>query len=1446
LDLSQTSENLKKIIWILLVLLTGFNLQAQKNIPQLTNQINQQLIGYEGTEYFTEGRIFIQHIHQGKFDEAEEKNLLKLFKLIRKKRFTTEQVYLNLFRIYNAYQDEIISNEDIEILRYNIGLDIQDNYFERVLIILENIGNFLKSSSLYIGPNFKWTCQSNNWHISDNIYLSITFDKVDIQLEIEGEFFTIQDAIGEFRLDQGVFFGKKGTVNWKNYGYSSSQRKTELNRFEIQSTQSRFYAEEVLLIDKNLSKEEVAGNLFFKKKLNRIEGTTQHELIFESYDIYPLKNFHPQIEATTGIRLSNGLFNPFAPKYHKMLFKLNASEKRQVEISSIKFKLEDNLFIAKDAKFKFSYQEDSICHPMIDFEFNMDEGLFHASVPKNPIGRQTPFEDSYHGLHILADHCFWDESTNQLIFENKEMSQLVPVKYQSLKYFHPDWFLNMFGMEDIHPTSLLKRLSKQNNWARKFNLIEVQEIYNVDVNTLHTLLVKFTNHGFIDYDPIQEFVVIKDRFFTFYEGLKKKKDHDQLRIISNINNRPSGIIDLETGVLDIFKVKEVNINSKQMTSIYPEDEILHIYDKMDMSFDGTTISSKFAFFGTDQFFDYDNYSLRFESIDSVRYLLELPIKDSIHIQPCNTVIQEFTGLLEIDRPNNKSSKKDLKQYPKLTSVQSSYVYYDEVKDGIYPKAIFYFELEPFKLTNLKKLNTNELTFDGKLVSGDILPDIPETLVLNKKQELGFKHKTKGKYKLYKKGDFSNTLILENSGLTGFGQINYNGLNLKCDSLDFYPTYAYAVVSETKSNPLLSPFSIPYLKGQGNRMDWFVEASVMEIKNQTDPFSLYNDHLLEGGLEMTDTALLAYGTLQTENIICHSGNIHLKNQAWKSIDSKLRLFQNPAVSDFHKDEEIIRQEGVQLIYLPNNRKLISGQKGKSRSFELPINHYQLNMERMVYELDKDHINFETSDSLLIGSFISIHPFQDSLEIWGNKAQLRLSDLKLEFEDIRGVKVADALIKPKKEILKLNEIGFLDTLSDASLQLIDADNRVRYQFQKARVNIYGKNDYQAAADFVYTNRIGEQQSVHFEDIHVTEKGKSFGIADLDKADAFYIDPQISFEGSLIIDDEQGTLMADGNTQFHDPCSYLEGPSFTFKDSLDKFNAYLEEEDDKGLKPFCSLMFNQENYELYPAFCTNKKNENDLALLTIEGKLDYDFDENYYKIEGSHTDDNASLTEDCNYWMEGFFELSHSKFISDLSYGSIQWQADSEEPANFELHFGLDLPIPDKALKWMRKDFVRKLKYSDQSNEDQIGYANFLRAMIGEEQSQRYFKAKSKGRYFVHPSMRNDLFFTGLNMVWNTNSELFESTNEYISLNHIDGTKVDRMVKGKIQYRPNSEGDYWYFYFEFEEGGYYFLEIDGNILYTYSSEAKYNRLIQKKAKDKKKKGERFQTSLTPDFKR
>lgn len=1437
---------MKKLICIYLFTFFCFGLKAQDNISQLSKQISRQINTAPGSKLQQEGNSFLQDLEEGRFTQKEEKNILRLFKLIRQKKFNTKTVYLNLFRILNAYQDERLNENDFNLVLDYFGINIHDNLLDQSLITLSNLGEFISEEQLFSSPEFSWQCNNSNWYIEDEVYLSVRFEQVDITLITGAKNLQIKNTSGDYRLDNGTFYGNNGTIDWESYGISSNRRDCELDRYEFNSHSPYFRAENVRLNDSQFSQNEIMGILRFQKDKNSLPESPSYTMRFESYEIFPVANFHPNIEAKAGIRLINEKSEIYPPMFHKMEFDFYLEGKKFLKIETTKYRLTDNQFTAKDARFYFDIKGDSITHPMVNFEYFMDQDLFHASVSENPIGVRTPFENNYHELQILADHCYWDLAVNQLIFENKSMSSLDPVKYQSLRYFHPNWFINMFGMEAKHPTSPLRRLSKENKWQRKFHIQEVLDIYDTDEETLHLLMTEFTNHGFIEYDPIQQFIVIKDRFFRFYDGLKKKKDYDQLRIVSNINNRPSGIIDLETGVLDIHKVHEVNVNAKQITSFYPEDEIVHVYPDLDMSFDGTTICSKFAFFGENQQFNYKDYTFRFDRIDSLRYLLEVPIKDSIFIQPCRTVLQEISGVLEIDKPNNKSSKKKYSQYPKLTVDESSYVYYNEIKDGIYPKSDFYFEAEKFELTSLKKIKTDKLVFPGKLISGGIFPDIEETLVLNKQKELGFQHKTKGSYTLFDRGSFKDNLILDNDGLHGTGMLNYNGLTMSCDSTDFYPIYLFAHAEQLESYPFKAPYSIPKIQGADMRLDWFIQDGILEIKNLENPFDLYANHSLNGGLEATDTALLAYGTLITENIVCHSGDIHLKNKAWKAIKSKLRLYQSPQYPDFYTDEEIIRQEEANLVYLTEERKLISGEKGKSKSFELPHNHYRLNMERMEYALNNDQILFETRDSLLIGSFISTHPFQDSLEIWGNKASLDLLDLSLEFEDIKGVKVADALIKPKNDFLKLDEIAFLDTLQEANLQLIDEENRVKYQFQNAEVSIKSKSNYQASADFVYTNRIGEQQAVRFEDIHVTEKGKSYGEAEINEEDNFYLDPQISFLGSLVINDEKGAIMAEGSTRFHDPCAYLDGPNFHYSDSLDKFNVYLDKVSKKEASPFASLMFNPETYEVYPAFCIDPKGASDISLMKVEGRLKYNLEENQYEVRTKNTEEHASLNMECAYWMEGFFQLSHSPFIQDLAYGTVQWIENQPENTEIELHFGLDLPLPEKAMKWMRKDVIRKLKQEERSDEDQSSFNNFLQNVIGAEQTSRYFKAKRKGRYFVHPSMRKSIFFTGLQMLWNPDEEQFESTNEYISLNHIEGNKVDRLVKGKVHYRPSNEGDYWYILLEFEEEGYYSIEIDGDILYTASSEQKYNRLIQKKAKDKKKKGTLFQVSLSPDLKR
>ena len=65
-----------------------------------------------------------------------------------------------------------------------------------------------------------------------------------------------------------------------------------------------------------------------------------------------------------------------------------------------------------------------------------------------------------------------------------------------------------------------------------------------------------------------------------------------------------------------------------------------------------------------------------------------------------TVLSDLVGKFYIDAPRNKSGLKPELAYPKIHSLEDSYIYYDKVKDGVYKRPVFSFKVDPFQLDSL--------------------------------------------------------------------------------------------------------------------------------------------------------------------------------------------------------------------------------------------------------------------------------------------------------------------------------------------------------------------------------------------------------------------------------------------------------------------------------------------------------------------------------------------------------------------------------------------------------------------------------------------------------------------------------------------------------------------------------------------------------------------------
>ena len=238
------------------------------------------------------------------------------------------------------------------------------------------------------------------------------------------------------------------------------------------------------------------------------------------------------------------------------------------------------------------------------------------------------------------------------------------------------------------------------------------------------------------------------------------------------------------------------MSDSQNVVIYPKDQEIKIHKNRDFTFAGHVKAGRFDFYGKIFSFDYQNFKINLENIDSLRLKVESDNPSEVDeygrrkLVAVRSVLENITGDLLIDFQGNKSGMHEYANYPIFNSKKDSYVYYDKsfIQDGVYSRDTFFFHLDPFTIDSLDNFSRAGLGFNGEFVSAGIFPEFRDTLKLQPDLALGLVRNTgpEGWPAYGGKGKFTSTVSLSNEGLRGKGSIDYLTSTSKSDDYIFLP------------------------------------------------------------------------------------------------------------------------------------------------------------------------------------------------------------------------------------------------------------------------------------------------------------------------------------------------------------------------------------------------------------------------------------------------------------------------------------------------------------------------------------------------------------------------------------------------------------------------------------------------------------------------------------
>jgi len=1140
----------------------------------------------------------------------------------------------------------------------------------------------------------------------------------------------------------------------------------------------------------------------------------------------------------------------------KQLF-IVAEKKPIVKIEAEVFAFRPELIVAQEAEIAIFFDTDSIYHPCATFTYNPITTELWISRTPNGLGR-APFFDSYHKLEISAEAAFWKTNTATLEFR-KEMFQNTDKSafFQSQDFFTPEIMRQNTGFNEKNPMLLLWELFNSNNF-KPVSLPQVAYYFRASQADMVALLIDYAVQGFIAFDTKNNLIFFKQKLANFLNNHLKRRDYDNLLWESkshfatlNMHNFDLTIYDCE-----FFVLSDANI-----VNVYPANEKVTIKKNRDLHFSGRVIGGLFDFVARDCTFNYDKFQLFMPQIDSMIMFSEdkekpRDIYGEYQLKKVKNVLEEISGTLFIDVPNNKSGNKKNPDYPIFESREGGKVFFDQpyILNAEYKRDTFYFQIDYFMVKSLCDFNIEETKFQGRLVSGGIFPDIHEPLKLQPDNSLGFVHFT-GTQGLPIYGGiarFDNSISLSNKGLCGKGNIHYLSSSLECNNLTFYLKSVKGDINTFQIKPQLSAVEFPEATTSNAKLLFEPYKEQMYITSSKDPIDFFGECKFEGTLTLSPNYLIGNGVLNFKRAELQSKEMKLLHHSVDAKNASLRIFNHKKEKEF-----TFTTDNFDAIIDFNTRAGTFVSSKKSSEVRFVSNAFKTNAQTFTWNsIDKNLLRF-TWDDPYKNISITETPSRELVKMSSTENMLstmaqgrsgigfNVQMLDFDFEKsellargVRYIPVGDAAIFPHNGEVAIFENAKFSHLSHAKI-LTPRDNMF-HEFYNCSVQIENGEKFAGNGFYDYTDAFNTTQTMRFDTIWNFRTTK--GTATIKPEVDFTLSPHFGFTGNVELNSNQEFLIFQGGVSLLHNCDTIKREPLRINQQIDPKNVLIEinnkSRDISDRKATVAVASSNESGRIYTCFGIAKNQVNDSEYITSSGFIIYNPEKQAYQAASLEKLKNPQLpgniislyNNECISVGEGAIDMGAKLGRIDFNtYGQVvnYMQVDS---ATMRLTTSIDFFFNDEALKIMNEHFANAKDVNFVNPLEDKNYTLSLINILGKEEYEKYAKESSSGIQLgkLPAKLQVKFLFSSLNFVWSQENAAFESQKK-LPLVISNGKPVYKEIPGRIVIEKKGSKNTLFIYFELGKT-FFFFQFENNSLYAFSSDEKFNEAITNtKAKDK-----------------
>ncbi len=1387
--------------------------------------------------------VFIPFWNSGKLSEAQKQQVYATCNAMLKRRLKASD-FMNYLNTLIGFTESNQSAQSFDNWHKSIDKMLKGTT-RRFGDYLEICLDLFKSNILYQSANIKWTSNNNQYTFDFDSLPKIIFSGLTLTCNAKNDSSVIYNTKGVYYPNLKLFYGSGGRVNWSRAGLPESDVYADSKNYVIELSGSDYDMDSVTFHYPMVFSQPLIGR-FSDKLLANVTSETATYPRFSSYDVnLSIKELIRDASYKGGFSLQGTKMVGSGNEKADAQLTFIREGKPQLVLSAKSFVVRPERVVSNKASATIYWEKDgkkdSIFHTDVELKYLVKEHEL-TLLRNTQANSSAPFYDSYHKVDMYFDELKWKISDPIMDIKMTTGAGESKMTFESYNYYRDQRFQQIQGIHELSPLASLKQYAEKTG-SRVIYTKDYAASKHISDTQIRNLLIWLSGMGMVAYDGEQDRAILKDRLYYYLKANTGKVDYDIIQFESLISGKPNASINLLNFDINMRGVSRVVLSDTQNVYIVPGEQELTLKADRDFTFGGRVHSGYLDFYGKSFDFNYEKFKIALSEVDSLR--LRIP-SDSIDRQgypakvSLRSIIQHLSGILFIDRADNKSGFQRTPDFPVLESTKESYVYYQykHIFDSIYKQDKFYFKLDPFTIDSLDNYSKEGVMFDGTFASADIFQPMRETLRIQPDLSLGFTRTTPpgGLAAYFGKGTFHNDLSLSHKGLRGRGQIDYLASLSHSSDIKFFPDSAnYDATDFEIQKRTVGNIPFPAVKAEDVYINWRPKQDKMFVFKKTKDMDLYDGKAsLDGNLVLASTGVTANGKIAFEQAELLSNNFYIKqaNFGADTSDFFLRSYLDSTLALSTKN----MKSNIDL----DKRVGAFASNGSGSYVSFPLNRYICFIEQFKWYFDKKDIQLTASAKNPEGSeFVSVHPAQDSLRFFAPDANYNLGTYQINAKKVKQILVADASIIPDSGKVVIEKGAIMQTLTNSK---VIADTTTRFHtIQNANINITSRRSYSGDGEYSYTDMAKRKHLIRLNQIGVDTSRQTYANGEIPEEAQFSLAPNIQYKGKISLHATDKNLLFTGLARLNHGCDLFEKNWFAFSSKIDPSGVSIpvvKPKNETGDPLAVAIYFSSDPPDITSAFVSPKLRNSDKEIISANGLLTYTDSTKFYSIRDTskdklNPDAGNMLTLDdkkCTVYGEGNLNFQNDFGQFKLrALGNITNDLMRDE-TNMDVVLDLDFMFTDDALKTMQEMVLFQPSLTP-TNDNRTVYHNAMIALLGKEKASKliadinlYGKPKK-----LPEEIQHSFILTDVKLYWDKENQAIRSKGD-IGLGFTHKWVVNRMVHGYIEIQKKKSGDAFNFYFETDPSTWYYFNYQRGVMQVISSEAKFNDVIMN-MKDEKR---------------